>query len=122
MGRSVRSRASGSTDARLFSLFVGLTVLALGIGFGASPPLPPTRAPSSGPAAPLPPTTPASLPEAGVAVCDGRHVMNVHFYDVGQGLAVLVNLPDGRHVLVDAGDNPKRPGIARNARPRAVIS
>jgi hypothetical protein len=34
--------------------------------------------------------------------------MTVHFYDVGQALAVLVDLPDGRHVLVDAGDNPHR--------------
>jgi competence protein ComEC len=34
--------------------------------------------------------------------------MAVHFYDVGQALAALVDLPDGRHVLVDAGDNPRR--------------
>jgi beta-lactamase superfamily II metal-dependent hydrolase len=36
--------------------------------------------------------------------------MAVHFYDVGQGLAALVDLPDGRHLLVDAGDSPRRPG------------
>jgi competence protein ComEC len=36
--------------------------------------------------------------------------MTVHFYDVGQGLAALVDLPDGRHVLVDAGDSPRRSG------------
>ena len=34
--------------------------------------------------------------------------MSVHFYDVGQALAALVDLPDGRHVLVDTGDNPQR--------------
>jgi competence protein ComEC len=34
--------------------------------------------------------------------------MTVRFYDVGQGLAALVELPDGRRVLVDTGDNPKR--------------
>jgi competence protein ComEC len=34
----------------------------------------------------------------------------VHFYDVGQGLSVLVDLPDGRHVLVDAGDEKARAG------------
>ena len=34
--------------------------------------------------------------------------MSVHFYDVGQALAALVDLPDGRHVLVDTGDNPHR--------------
>jgi competence protein ComEC len=36
--------------------------------------------------------------------------MTVRFYDVGQGLAALVTLPDGRHVLVDTGDNPRRSG------------
>jgi len=36
--------------------------------------------------------------------------MTLHFYDVGQGLAVLVELPDGRHVLVDTGDDPRRSG------------
>jgi competence protein ComEC len=41
--------------------------------------------------------------------------MTVHFYDVGQALAVLVDLPDGRHVLVDAGDDPRRPGCGRCA-------
>jgi competence protein ComEC len=39
--------------------------------------------------------------------------MTVRFYDVGQGLAVLVELPDGRHVLVDAGDEPRRAGCGR---------
>lgn len=38
---------------------------------------------------------------------DGRELV-AHFYDVGQGLAVLVDLPDGRHVLVDAGDEKAR--------------
>jgi competence protein ComEC len=36
--------------------------------------------------------------------------MRVHFYDVGEALAALVDLPDGRHILVDAGANPHRPG------------
>ena len=36
--------------------------------------------------------------------------MTVHFYDVGQALSALVDLPDGRHVLVDTGDSPHRPG------------
>jgi competence protein ComEC len=36
--------------------------------------------------------------------------MTVHFYDVGQGLAALVDLPDGRHLLVDTGDRPHRAG------------
>jgi competence protein ComEC len=36
--------------------------------------------------------------------------LTLHFYDVGQGLAVLVDLPDGRHVMVDAGDMAQREG------------
>jgi competence protein ComEC len=36
--------------------------------------------------------------------------MTVHFYDVGQALGALVDLPDGRHVLVDTGDEPHRSG------------
>ncbi len=34
--------------------------------------------------------------------------MIVRFYDVGQGLAALVELADGRRVLVDTGDDPSR--------------
>ncbi len=32
----------------------------------------------------------------------------MHFYDVAQALAALVELPDGRNILVDTGDLPKR--------------
>lgn len=38
--------------------------------------------------------------------------MTVHFYDAGQALSALVTLPDGRHLLVDAGESPKRGGCA----------
>src|ERR1700693_5253097 len=47
---------------------------------------------------------------AGGETCGAGKRMSVHFYDVGQGLAALVDLPDGRHVLVDTGDNPRRRG------------
>jgi competence protein ComEC len=36
--------------------------------------------------------------------------MRVHFYDVGQALAALVILPDGRTILVDAGESAVRKG------------
>jgi competence protein ComEC len=36
--------------------------------------------------------------------------LTVHFYDVGEGLAALVDLPDARHLLIDTGDSPRRPG------------
>jgi competence protein ComEC len=40
---------------------------------------------------------------AGVARGDGRPALDVVFLDVGQGDATLLALPDGGHVLVDAG-------------------
>jgi len=40
--------------------------------------------------------------------------MTLHFYDVGQGLAALVELPDGRHVLVDTGDSARRSGCGES--------
>jgi competence protein ComEC len=42
--------------------------------------------------------------------CGSGAKMVVRFYDVGQGLAAMVDLPDGRHVLVDAGDVATRSG------------
>src|ERR1700723_2569866 len=57
---------------------------------------------------PVPP--PSSSPFAQVPMCGGGRRMTIHFYDVGQALAALVDLPDGRHILVDAGDSPRRPG------------
>lgn len=63
----------------------------------------------------LDPQTPRSLPplnmavaSSTVAVCTQTRPMVVRFYDVGQGLAALVELADGRRVLVDAGDDPAR--------------
>jgi competence protein ComEC len=54
---------------------------------------------------------PTPLPTVGLNRESGAaHMLTVHFYDVGQALAALVDLPDGRHVLVDTGDSPKRPG------------
>ncbi len=44
------------------------------------------------------------------ANCASGRPMRVHFYDVGQGLAVLVTLPDARQILIDTGDAKNRPG------------
>jgi beta-lactamase superfamily II metal-dependent hydrolase len=54
------------------------------------------------------PGAPPAVLGAASPPANGR--MTVHFYDVGQGLAALVDLPGGGHVLVDAGDQPRRPG------------
>ena len=66
---------------------------------GTSPSRTPRPYTSAGSVAP-----PASEP----GKCGASGSMTVHFYDVGQALAALVDLPDGRHVLVDTGDNPHR--------------
>ena len=55
---------------------------------------------------------PAAAQPPPVDPCGGSRRMTLHFYDVGQGLAVLVDLPDGRHVLVDTGDSARRPGLS----------
>jgi competence protein ComEC len=72
----------------------------------------PTDAPSADPIAPAGSAS-DTVPSAAIAplrACGGGRKMTVHFYDVGQALAALVELPDGRHVLVDAGDRAARPG------------
>jgi len=47
---------------------------------------------------------PAGEAGAIAQACGQGRSLRIHFYDVGQGLAALVDLPDGRHILVDAGD------------------
>lgn len=40
----------------------------------------------------------------------GGPKMTVHFYDVAQALAALVDLPNGKHILLDTGDDAARTG------------
>lgn len=47
---------------------------------------------------------------ASAAACDGKGTLRAHFYDVAQGLAILIELPDGRRIMVDAGDSATRAG------------
>ena len=54
----------------------------------------------------MPTPTPAG------AACTTPHPLVVHFYNVGQALAAMVELPGGRHVMVDAGDDSRRAGCA----------
>ena len=58
--------------------------------------------------APAPP--PSRSRPAGPVACAAKGITQAHFYDVGQGLAALITLPDGRNVLVDTGEAPKRAG------------
>lgn len=71
-------------------------------GQGPSPVVSPSPIPS---ASSLPSPAPTNPP----AACGGAK-LRVHFYDVTQALAALVELPDGRNILVDTGDLPKRSG------------
>ena len=74
---------------------------------------------ASGPDAAMPATAAGTSSDARAAAvpaerpaspCGGGKRLTVRFFDVGEGLAALVALPDGRHVLVDAGDGAKRAG------------
>jgi competence protein ComEC len=58
---------------------------------------------------PPPPLTANEPPHAPPAPCGGAQ-LRVAFYSAGQGLAALVTLPEGRHILVDTGESPSRPG------------
>jgi competence protein ComEC len=55
------------------------------------------------------PISMASAQHPAVSAASGPS-LTIHFYDVGQGLAALVDLPGGRHLLVDTGDRPGRAG------------
>ena len=57
-----------------------------------------------------PPMAVESSENRGVGVggsCGGEE-LTVHFYDAGQALAVLVELPGGQKILVDTGESPSR--------------
>lgn len=54
--------------------------------------------------------------DTGGAVACGGAPLTATFYDAGQALAALVTLPDGRRVLVDAGESPSRPGCGQPCR------
>jgi competence protein ComEC len=70
-----------------------------------------------------------AVPAAGLAGdlpratdCTSRALLRVHFYDVGQASAALVELPDGRTILVDAGGDRTAlaPKLERDLRGRPI--
>ena len=68
-----------------------------------------------------PPRPPPPPPSA--EVCAQQAPLKVHFFDVAQALAVLVELPGGETILVDVGESPTRPGcgsICREAHEHLV--
>lgn len=90
-----------------------LALVLLGCGATHASEAPPNAgpAPTHSPPAQQPVAAAAPQPPSASAEpsCGGTP-MTLHFYDVGQGLAVLVELPDGRRLLVDTGESPARPG------------
>ena len=64
------------------------------------------------PRTPRGPATAALPPDR----CGTGAPLVVHFYDAGQALAALVDLPDGRRVLVDTGESPTRAGCGEPCR------
>ncbi len=93
----------------------GMVVLAILMvaACGGAPTRTATSTPQPEPVQPesKPPTEPApdhELP-AGPAVCGGQP-LRVAFFNAGQALSALVTLPDGKHILVDAGESATRPG------------
>ena len=53
---------------------------------------------------------PRPAPVATADQCAQKLPLTVRFFDVAQGLAVLVELPGGETILVDLGESPTRPG------------
>jgi len=113
--RRRRALPSAAMNKLARLLAFGFVPLACG---GASVPAPTQPAPP--PASTSPPPSAASalavppaprLAEALMAPREprcGGAPLTVHFINVGQALSVLVDLPDGKHILVDTGDS--RPG------------
>lgn len=121
-------RAAFRSDPTI-SLFFALTLVAtacderfltsLGLADGG-----PAEASSPDASAPKVPTA-AAAPDASLTersrACGGGRSLVVHFYDVGQALSVLVDLPDGRHVLVDTGEHVRRPPGCASCSPQETL-
>ena len=107
---------------RLALTLVASTSLAL-LACGGSPAPPPTAGVMQPPPVAPPPATGAAAAPPASAKADalmaspsqpcGGAKLKVHFYNVSQALSALVDLPDGRHVLVDTGDLATRPGCGQ---------
>lgn len=68
------------------------------------------------PRAPEMPDTAPPMATAATAKCPPGPPLVVHFYDVGQALSALVELPDGRKLLIDTGEDPQRAGCGEPCR------
>jgi len=85
----------------------------------------PAQAPDATPAPSAAPATPdtALAPETLATPTpppDAAGELRVHFLDVGQGDAILVQLPDGQNILIDAGTNEAGPTVIRDLKQYGV--
>ncbi|MGI9862573.1 ComEC/Rec2 family competence protein [Moorella naiadis] len=51
---------------------------------------------------------------------DAAGKLRVHFLDVGQGDAILLQLPDNKNILIDAGSNEAGPTVIKNLKEYGV--
>jgi beta-lactamase superfamily II metal-dependent hydrolase len=103
------ARRKREREGRGLALFVfGMIALLLVLSWVAMP----AAQPAGGRSAPSPSVSTSGRPPPGRVPPPEAPVtgepLRVHFYDVSQGLAALVDLPGGRHILVDTGDSPTR--------------
>ena len=108
-----KAEANLFTAQRRRPLHAGAALLAFGVWTSMAGQVGSVVGCARGPIAARPeaqtPVAPSPVVDGGVA-CDGKSRMGLRFYDVGEGLAALIDLPDGRHILVDAGASPHRQG------------
>jgi competence protein ComEC len=95
---------------RMTARTLSLLAFALLAGCSGGASVAPPPSPAVPPPTVVPPSPPPPGPGPGPTCGTSGQRLRVHFYDVGQALAALVDLPDGRHVLVDTGDSPARAG------------
>ncbi|WP_258360544.1 ComEC/Rec2 family competence protein [Moorella sulfitireducens] len=79
----------------------------------------PLRVQHSVPVAETNPASPGTPPPSS-ARPDVTGVLHVRYLDVGQGDAILVQLPDGKNILIDGGTSEAGPGVVRKLKEYGV--
>lgn len=95
----------------LYALLAFILSVTTACGAPGGGQAPPQGSPSPGAAATSPP---AQEKPPGVTSQPGAPgKLTAHYLDVGQGDAILVQLPDGQNILVDAGSNDAGPRVVQ---------
>jgi competence protein ComEC len=100
---------AGTREARYIAAIAMRSTVFVAVLFGCGshhqplvPPNPPADASIADSAIDAPPID--APPDAAPQHACGGAPLRIHFYNVAQALAALVDLPDGRHILVDTAD------------------